>query len=53
MPQMELKRAQDLILQVVENPDGPATQQISTRDIAQALATVLVRSIPFTRPADD
>jgi hypothetical protein len=44
MPQMDLSTAQNLIEQVVENPDGPATAAITDRQIAQAIATVLVRN---------
>lgn len=52
MPQMDLQQAQQIIERVAENPDG--SQDLSTREIAEASAVVLVRNVllPPARPTD-
>lgn len=53
MPQLSLEQAQQIVGQVAENPDGPATRAIPEREIAQAIATVLVRNALLGSPVSD
>lgn len=50
MPQMTLAEAQAIVGRVVENPDGPESAAITDRQLAQALATVLVRNALLAAP---